>query len=129
MLNPSLSNFRNFERHKSSLTAVSTHKLSLRSWTRRAHNRRPIVIARYNCGISDFQLHGNAKRNLLCVGESNWSTILVFYQRTRSPDGSLVHVLWEYSSHTNVSAFPFLNYRGEAGRRTVPFYVCKNHKA
>lgn len=31
--NPSLPNFRNFERHKSSLTAVSTHKLSFGSWT------------------------------------------------------------------------------------------------
>lgn len=41
MLNPSLSNFRNFERHKSSLTAVSTHKLSSGSWTRRVRNRRP----------------------------------------------------------------------------------------
>lgn len=131
MLNPSLSNFRNFERHKSSLTAVSTHKLSSGSWTRCVRNRRPTAIARYNCRISNFRFHANAKRDLLCVRESNSSTILVFYQRANAiiAEWSLVHVLWEYSSHTNVSAFPFLNYRGETGRRTVPFYVCKNHKA
>lgn len=87
--------------------------------------RRPIAIATF----TGFQT--DVGRNLFVIRISGTSPfyqrridarIAIDVKRPRPRLGSTLYI--------PVSAFPFLNLLWrEAGRRAVPFYVCKNHKS
>lgn len=125
MLNPSLpdSQFWQINLHWPPFLRISSISV-FESWTRSRGVRSQLRRATFRMldGRKKFIIHFSLEHELHFSPTTNQRADAIGITRSRV---HILEVLFTY----RVSAFPFLNYRGEEERRTVPFYVCKNHKA